>query len=85
MNSRKAYVIDPALCHRLGFSFSENTGRILENIVLIQLLRKGAEVYYHKENKECDQFFQGQSLVALFEYFPLGHQLSRTQLLRPRW
>jgi uncharacterized protein len=54
MNSRKAYVIDPALCHRLGFSFSENSGRILENIVLLHLLRKGAEVYYHKEKKECD-------------------------------
>jgi uncharacterized protein len=54
MNSRKAYAIDQALCHRLGFAFSENSGRILENIVLIHLLRKGAEVYYHKEKKECD-------------------------------
>ena len=54
MNSRKAYVIDPALCHRLGFSFSENSGRILENIVLVDLLRRGAEVYYHKDKKECD-------------------------------
>jgi predicted AAA+ superfamily ATPase len=54
MNSRKAYVIDPALCNRLGFSFSENSGRILENIVLLQLLRNGADVYYHKEKKECD-------------------------------
>lgn len=54
MNSRKAYVIDTALCHRLGFAFSENSGLILENIVLMHLLRRGAEVYYHKEKKECD-------------------------------
>jgi uncharacterized protein len=54
MNSRKAYVIDSALCNRLGFAFSENSGRILENIVFMHLLRRGAEVYYHKEKKECD-------------------------------
>jgi len=54
LNSRKAYVIDTAICNRLGFSFSENSGRMLENIVLLHLLRKGADVYYHKEKKECD-------------------------------
>ena len=54
MNSRKAYVADPALSNRLGFSFSANTGRVLENMVLLQLLRQGCEVYYHKEKRECD-------------------------------
>jgi predicted AAA+ superfamily ATPase len=54
MNSRKAYVVDTGLCHRLGFSFSENSGRLLENIVLLHLLRNGKEVYYHKMKKECD-------------------------------
>ena len=54
MNSKKVYTIDPAFAHRLGFNFSENKGRILENIVYIELLRRGKEVYYHSGKKECD-------------------------------
>jgi len=54
MNSKKVYTIDPAFAHRLGFNFSENKGRILENIVYLELLRRGKEVYYHSGKKECD-------------------------------
>lgn len=54
MNPKKVYTIDPAFAHRLGFHFSENKGRILENIVFLELLRRGKEVYYHSGKKECD-------------------------------
>jgi len=54
MNPKKVYTIDPAFAHRLGFNFSENKGRILENIVFLELLRRGKEVYYHSGKKECD-------------------------------
>ena len=54
MNPKKVYAIDPAFAHRLGFNFSENKGRILENIVYLELLRRGKEVYYHSGKKECD-------------------------------
>lgn len=54
MNPKKVYTIDPAFAHRLGFNFSENKGRILENIVFLELLRRGKEVYYHSRKKECD-------------------------------
>jgi predicted AAA+ superfamily ATPase len=54
MNPKKVYTIDPAFAHRLGFYFSENKGRILENIVYLELLRRGKEVYYHSGKKECD-------------------------------
>lgn len=54
MNSRKAYTIDPAFVNRLGFSFSENKGRIIENIVYIELLRRRKEVYYFSGKNECD-------------------------------
>ena len=54
MNPRKVYAIDPAFSHRLGFHFSENKGRMLENIVLIELLRRKNEVYYHEGKNECD-------------------------------
>ena len=54
MNPKKVYAIDPAFVHRLGFNFSENKGRILENIVFLELLRRNKEVYYHSGKKECD-------------------------------
>lgn len=54
MNPKKVYTIDQAFAHRLGFNFSENKGRILENIVFLELLRRGKEVYYHVGKRECD-------------------------------
>ena len=54
MNPKKVYTIDPAFAHRLGFNFSENKGRILENIVYLELLRRGKEVYYYSGKRECD-------------------------------
>lgn len=54
MNPRKAYTIDPAICNRMGFRFSENKGRVLENIVYLELLRRKKEVFYYSGRKECD-------------------------------
>lgn len=63
MNPRKSYTIDPAFAARLGFHFSDNKGRVLENIVFIELLRKGKEIYYHEGKNECD-FIVKQGLNA---------------------
>lgn len=54
MNPKKVYTIDPALSNRLGFNFSENKGRILENIVYLELRRRGKEVFYYAGKNECD-------------------------------
>jgi hypothetical protein len=54
MNPKKVYAIDQAFVHRLGFNFSENKGRVLENIIYIELLRRGKEVFYHTSQNECD-------------------------------
>ncbi len=53
----KAYCIDTGLMNAVGFSFSEDRGHQLENLVYIDLLRSGKEVYYHRNistHKECD-------------------------------
>jgi len=54
MNSRKAFSIDPGLINRIGFSFSENKGRILENIVFIELKRRKLDFFYYSGKNECD-------------------------------
>lgn len=51
---KKIYVIDPAFYHILGLNFSKNKGRILENLVFIELKRRKKEVYYYSDKNECD-------------------------------
>jgi len=50
-NPVKIYPADTGLCRRVA---SEDAGRILENIVFIELARQGMEVYYFEEKQECD-------------------------------
>lgn len=54
-NPKKLYAIDNALVKRLGFHFSGEEGRLLENMVFIELKRRGGEIFYHQSaNSECD-------------------------------
>lgn len=54
-NPKKIYAIDNALVARLGFHFSGEEGRLLENLVYVELRRRGGEVFYHNSgNAECD-------------------------------
>ncbi len=53
MNPVKMYLMDTGF-HLLGVNFSENKGKLLENIVAIELFRREEEVFYYKEKQECD-------------------------------
>ena len=48
------YCIDTGLATKIGFNFSDNYGRLLENIIFIELRRRGKEIYYHHDKNECD-------------------------------
>lgn len=51
---RKVYFIDHVIAKILGFRISEDHGRMLENVVFIELKRRGYDIYYFKGAKECD-------------------------------
>ena len=53
MNPKKVYLTDTGFA-ALGHAFSENRSRILENVVAIELFRRGLEFYYFKARNECD-------------------------------
>lgn len=53
-NQKKIYCIDNGLINSVSFKFSENRGRLIENIVFIYLIKNQKEVFYHKEINECD-------------------------------
>ena len=50
-NPVKIYAADTGLCRRVA---SQDSGRILENIVFLELARRDGEVYYFEEKQECD-------------------------------
>lgn len=51
---KKVYAIDNGFINAVSFSFSENYGRFLENIVFLGLLEAGKSIYYHFVKYECD-------------------------------
>ena len=63
-SNKKCYFIDHAMARVLGFRSTEDKGRLLENLVYIELRRQGGEIYFHKEQKECDFLVRKQGKVC---------------------
>ncbi|MEK6857823.1 MAG: ATP-binding protein, partial [Nanoarchaeota archaeon] len=53
-NPRKLYCTDNGFLTSLGFRMSEDKGRLLENLVAIELKRREKEIFYHSDKNECD-------------------------------
>ena len=54
ISPKKLYCVDNGLLRLNSFSFAENSGRYLENVVYVELRRRHDELYYHKIEHECD-------------------------------
>ena len=50
----KTYCIDNGLRNAAAFTFSEDTGKLAENTVFLELKKRGAETYYWKNKHEVD-------------------------------
>ncbi|MDO9323549.1 MAG: DUF4143 domain-containing protein [Methanoregula sp.] len=61
---RKIYIIDTAFSAISGFSLSPDKGRILENIVFIELMRKGREIFYFAGEQECDFILKDKKKIT---------------------
>lgn len=65
---KKVYFIDTALAVNTGFRFSQDQGRLLENIVFLELKRRGYDVFYHQGKYECDFIIrQGREVMAAIQ------------------
>jgi predicted AAA+ superfamily ATPase len=57
-NNKKIYIVDNGLINTVAFNFSENKGKLFENLVFTELIKNNIkEIYYyeHPHNKrECD-------------------------------
>src|SRR3989338_2998699 len=54
VNPRKCYSIDNGLTIKNSVSFFDDRGRLLENLVFINLRKKYKDIFYFQENNECD-------------------------------
>ncbi|MDX2190006.1 MAG: ATP-binding protein, partial [Bacteroidota bacterium] len=58
LSEKKYYAIDIGLLQALTFEFSNDFGSILENTVILELLKRGHKLFYFKDKKECDIIIQ---------------------------
>ena len=56
--SKKVYAIDTGLANAVGFTFSPNRGKLLENLVFLALRRQSSAIYYFRSlaDHEVDFF-----------------------------
>ncbi|MDD3292733.1 MAG: ATP-binding protein [Candidatus Pacebacteria bacterium] len=64
ISDKKIYIIDNGMRNTVAFSFSEDKGRLLENLVFIELKRRGEEVYFSKGKKECDFLIKDRTRIT---------------------
>lgn len=54
VNPKKIYIIDNGLAHCLSIKATKDLCWYFENLVFIELRRRGHSVYYHRDRYECD-------------------------------
>jgi hypothetical protein len=54
VNNKKIYSVDNGLSRVNSTSFSEDKGKMLENMTFISLRKKYKDIFYFKEKNECD-------------------------------
>lgn len=64
VTGKKVYVIDNGIRNNNAFYFSEDEGRLLENLVFIELRRRGSELYYFREKRECDFLIRERTRIV---------------------
>lgn len=68
---KKVYSIDTGLLNAVGFQFSPNTGKFLENLVFLALRRQTGEIYYYTspEGYEVDFYLpESQQLIQVTQH-----------------
>lgn len=71
---KKCYCIDNGFINAVSFMFSENKGRLFENLVFTEFLKNGyREIFFYNEHKECDFIFKrGKDLIAVQATYELN-------------
>jgi hypothetical protein len=66
-SEKKAYAIDNGILSAIDYSFSENNGKLLENLIALELLKSGKELMYFRDNQECDFIIQEKKAYSALQ------------------
>lgn len=80
---KKMYSIDTGMVNAVGFSFSPNRGKLMENLVFLSLRRTNNEIYYYltPSGYEVDFFLpKQQQLIQVTQH--LSNPVTRERELR---
>jgi len=77
VNPKKIYCIDTGIRRLVGFVFSDDAGKMYENIVFTHLKRTGKSIYYWKNKYECDFLVQRQKNVE--QVIQVSYDLTSTR------
>jgi hypothetical protein len=78
--AKKIYGIDTGLVNSVSFSFSENKGKLMENVVYLQLRRKNQDIYYYKtvQDYEVDFFLpKEKAFIQVSQHFDTSETQER--------
>lgn len=78
---RKVYSIDSGLSNAIGFRFTKNSGKLMENIVAIQLkirqsFEPGIEIYYWKDQSRREVDFLVKDGLKVSELIQVCQDMS---------
>jgi hypothetical protein len=74
VSDKKIYVIDNGLRNSISFYFSSDKGRLLENLAFLELKRRGKEIYFYKDSKECDFLIKEKNKIT--EAIQVSYEIS---------
>jgi uncharacterized protein len=78
----KSYIIDTGLLSAIEFSVSKNKGKLLENMVFLELLKSEKEIFYYKNKYECDFIVKESNIVPIQVCYSLNNQETRDREIR---
>lgn len=82
-SEKKAYTIDCGFLTAIDYSFSENYGKLLENMIAMEILKAGKEIMFFKEKKECDFIIKDKNkLIPLQVSYSVENQSTKERELK---
>lgn len=77
LTGKKVYCQDTGFITHLAFQFSENFGKILENMVYIELLRRKKELYSYQTRNRLEVDFAIQEGTKITELIQVAYNLNQ--------
>ncbi|RBQ29122.1 ATP-binding protein [Aliarcobacter vitoriensis] len=77
-NKKKLYLCDNGFMN-LGYSFSSNYGKLLENLTFSELQKRDFEIYFYNKDFECDFIVKKDNLIIAIQ---VCYQLNEQNKIR---